>query len=128
MESAPKLKKSNSASKMQEHAEVAQLVEQTIRNRQVAGSIPALGSKSFPERARIAKAEPASVCSSDRLAVSAQTIRSCATLLISQPSNNFAAAESSKSLTTGQDVEAFASENNRRSAAGTAPGDFARQR
>jgi hypothetical protein len=27
-------------------AEVAQLVEQTIRNRQVAGSIPALGSNS----------------------------------------------------------------------------------
>lgn len=28
-------------------AEVAQLVEQTIRNRQVAGSIPALGSILF---------------------------------------------------------------------------------
>jgi hypothetical protein len=39
------LKKSNSTIKMQGEAEVAQLVEQTIRNRQVAGSIPALGSK-----------------------------------------------------------------------------------
>ncbi len=41
------LKKSNSTIKMQGEAEVAQLVEQTIRNRQVAGSIPALGSNPF---------------------------------------------------------------------------------
>src|SRR5713101_1203329 len=42
---AAKLKKFNSASSIRSKAEVAQLVEQTIRNRQVAGSIPALGSR-----------------------------------------------------------------------------------
>jgi hypothetical protein len=40
-------RKKNSKSFSINHAEVAQLVEQTIRNRQVAGSIPALGSISF---------------------------------------------------------------------------------
>ena len=41
-------RKKNSKSFSINHAEVAQLVEQTIRNRQVAGSIPALGSNPSP--------------------------------------------------------------------------------